>query len=147
MKGLFLFMGLFGLCGASLGTFAQTRVSIVGCYSDVTPIPQGEIVGTGNFRISKRNGKYRASFAELISDSGELAPPVVVSNFRINPRTGQIWFDLPLNRGGHPVVIPQVSGRIKRSGIKKYWRGNGGEISPPDPFLRRRSHSCNGRRP
>jgi hypothetical protein len=143
MKGLFLFMGLFGLCGTSLGISAQTRVSIVGCYSDVTPIPEGEIVGNGNFRISKQNGNYRASFAELISDSGEQAAPVAIGNLRVNERTATISFDLPLNRGGHPVVAPHVFGKITKKGIKMYWRGDGGEYGMANPFLRRRTRNCN----
>ena len=142
MNSLCFFVVFFAVCGASLGAYAQTRVSIVGCYSDVTPIPEGEIVGTGSFWISKRDGSYRARFAELISDSGEHATALTVSNLRVNKRTGQISFDLPLNRGGHPVVIPHVSGKITKNGIKMYWRGDHGEYGNANPFLRRRTRKC-----
>jgi len=141
MKAAFL-IGIIFVCGMSLSIIAQTRVQFIGCYSDVSPIPEGEIVGTGSFRISKHDGRYTASFAELISDSGEQNKPIAVGNFKIDQRTGRISFDLLLNRGGNPVIIRNVSGKITKTGIKMYWRGNGGEYGKSNPFLRRRAHDC-----
>jgi hypothetical protein len=120
-----------------------STIPIVGCYSDISLTKdKEEIVGNGSYRTRKQNGRYVAFFSELISDSGEQTKPKRVENLHFDKQTRRFTFDLPLDRGGHPEIIRNVSGRITEKGIKMNWNKNAGEFGEKDPFMRRRTRNC-----
>src|SRR6476619_2504478 len=97
---------------------SASTIPIAGCYSDLSLIKsEGLIVGNGSFRIRKQNGLYVAFFSELISDSGEQTKPKLVENLRYDKSGQRFTFDLPLDRGGRPEIVRNVSGRITAKGI------------------------------
>jgi hypothetical protein len=129
----------------AMGIPARTVAQIVGCYSDIRVIQrEGLVVGTGSFRIRKDNGKYFATFTELLGDGGQYSKPRLVRNLRVDDRSMVITFDLLLdssNRGGS-AVLRDVTGRISRRGMKMNWRGQGTDFGSSNPFLRRRAANC-----
>lgn len=111
---------------------------IVGCYSDLKLLEsEGMVIGNGSFIIRKENGKYVATFTELMHDGGEYYPDATVKNLIVNESKGIIIFDLALHSGRDIAVLRLVSGRITRAGVKMNWRGNAAEHCSEDPFMRR----------
>ena len=140
---LIVSLSLFGSLSFAI---AQRRsVPITGCYSDLSLIENKSlVVGTGSFRIRKVNGRYVATFTELLDDGGSYASPKPVQNFRVNESTGTITFDMPLsssNRGGS-VLLRNASGRVSRNGIQMNWQGHGGDYGENNPFFHRRTRNC-----
>ncbi len=132
------------LFGAWNALAQKPQVSITGCYSDLhLDNLNGDVTGTGSFRIKLSKGKYEAFFTELIGDEGAYAPKVRIRNLKVNKPARTIVFDidLPANYPHHK-TFRHVSGQISRRGIKMNWRGHGTEIGAANPYLRRRVRDC-----
>jgi hypothetical protein len=121
---------------------SQLKTSIVGCYSDLKPTGDGDIVGNGIFRITKRNGRYFASFRELVTDGADYAPTRQVEHLKVDERSRKITFDLPIGQNASAKIIRGVYGQVSSRGIKMNWHGNRGEYGAPNPFMLRRSQNC-----
>jgi hypothetical protein len=129
----------------STGAAARATAQIAGCYSDLRVIDnEGLVVGTGSFRIRKDNGKYFATFTELLGDGGRYSKPKPVRNLHVDDRNMVIRFDLSLESSNRSAgtELRNVTGRISKRGIKMIWRGQGTDFGTPNPFLQRRAANC-----
>ncbi|MFN2453577.1 MAG: hypothetical protein ABR577_05095 [Pyrinomonadaceae bacterium] len=97
---------------------------IVGYYSDLKLLEsEGMVTGNGSFIIRKVNGKYVATFTELMHDGGEYYPDFTVNNLTVNKFKGIIVFDLALHSGRDVTILRRVTGKVSGKGIKMNWRG------------------------
>jgi hypothetical protein len=138
---------VIGLAIAVVGGAVPVRTvaQIVGCYSDIRVIEsEGLVVGTGAFRIRKDNGKYFATFTELLGDGGRYSKPKPVRNLPVDDRNMVIRFELLLESSNLSAgtELRDVTGRISKRGIKMNWRGQGTDFGSSNPFLRRRAANC-----
>ncbi len=113
-------------------------IPIIGCYSDLRLLEnEGMVIGNGLFVIRKVNGRYVATFTELMHDGGEYYPEVTIENLVVNESQRIITFDLALHDGRDVTVLRRVTGRVTRVGIKMNWRGHSAEHGQANPFMRR----------
>ena len=111
--------------------FAQKSsptISVVGCYSDLREISEG-IIGNGIIRISKRNGKYLGTFAELQNELGLASDEMPLENLIVNKYKSTIEFTF----GGRG----KVKGKITKSGIQMNWGKNRGAYGTANSFMKR----------
>ena len=105
MRILVLIASIGGILILSCPVSGQSRVPIVGCYSN---LPQPDPIhdefsimrpslGSGTFRISKTDDRYVATFEE-VGTLSELWRPVSISNFRVGPKGSDVKFDLTLHQ-------------------------------------------------
>ena len=131
LKTLRLFSFLVIILGATSFAFGQKSsqtISAIGCYSDLREISEG-IIGNGIIRISKKNGKYFGTFAELQNELGLASDEMPLENLIINESKLTIMFDF----GGRS----KVKGKILKSGIKMDWGKNRGAYGTANSFMKR----------
>ncbi len=58
------------------------------------------------------NGRYVATFTELMHDVGEYYPEVTIENLIVNEANGITRFDIALHSGRDVTVLRRVTGRI-----------------------------------
>ncbi len=117
---------------------SSSVIPIIGCYSDLKLLDnEGMVIGNGGFVIKKVNGRYVATFTELMHDGGEYYPEVAIENLIVNETKRIITFDIALHSGRDGKVLRRVTGRVTRVGIKMNWRGHRAEHGQPNPFMRR----------
>jgi len=127
---LFLYCLIIIAC-ASTFVFAQKSsqpVSVVGCYSDLREISEG-IIGNGVIKISKKNGKYVGTFAELQNELGLASDEMPLENLIVDESKSTIEF----NFGGRG----KVKGKILKSGIRMNWGKNRGSYGTANSFMKR----------
>ena len=130
-KTLRLFIFLVIVFGATTFVFAQKSsksVSVVGCYSDLREISEG-IIGNGIIRISKKNGKYFGTFAELQNELGLSGDEMPLENLFVDLSKSTIKFNFG-DRG-------KVTGKITKSGIRMNWGKNRGAYGTANSFMKR----------
>ena len=131
LKTLRLFSFLVIILSAASFAFAQKSsqtVSVVGCYSDLREISEG-IIGNGIIRISKKNGKYSGTFAELQNELGLSSDEMTLENIVVDLSKSTIKF----NFGGRG----KVTGKITKSGIRMNWGKNRGAYGTAKSFMKR----------
>ena len=135
------FCGTLLLISASPFVHARKSASIIpiiGCYSDLKLLEnEGMVVGNGSFIIRKVNGRYVATFTELMHDGGEYYPEVTIENLIVNESKRIITFDIALHSGRDVTVLRWVTGKVTRAGIKMNWHGHRAEHGQANPFMRR----------
>lgn len=113
-------------------------IPITGCYSDLKLLEnEGMVIGNGSFVIRKVNGRYAATFTELMHDGGEYYPKATIENLTVNESKKIITFDIALHSGRDGTVLRHVTGRVTHAGIKMNWRGHSAEHGQANPFMRR----------
>ena len=117
---------------------SSSVIPIIGCYSDLKLLKnEGMVIGNGGFVIRKVNGRYVATFTELMHDGGEYYPDFRIRNLIVNQSKRIITFDIALHSGRDEKVLRRVTGRVTRAGIKMNWRGHHAEHGQPNPLMRR----------
>ena len=131
LKTLQLLSFLVIVLGATSFAFAQKSsrtIPVVGCYSDLREISEG-IIGNGIIRISKKNGKYFGTFAELQNELGLSSDEMTLENLIVDVSKSIIKFNFG-DRG-------KVTGKITKFGIRMNWSKNGGEYGTANSFMKR----------
>ena len=131
LKTLRFYCCLLIMLGATSVVFAQKSpqtVSVVGCYSDLREISEG-IIGNGIIRISKKNGKYLGTFAELQNELGLASDEMPLENLIVDESKSTIEFSF----GGRG----KVKGKILKSGIRMNWGKNRGSYGTANSFMKR----------
>lgn len=107
---------------------SSQTVLIVGCYSDLREISEG-IIGNGIVKISKLNGKYVGTFAELQNELGLVSDEMPLENIIVDESKLTIKFSIGTGR--------RVTGKITKTGIKMNWGKSRGEYGTTNSFLKR----------
>ena len=81
-------------------------------------------------KISKENGKYVGTFAELQNELGLASDEVPLKNIIVDESKLTIKFDLSETRRG-------VTGKITKAGIKMNWGKSRGSYGTANSFMKR----------
>ena len=143
IRRIFLFLCGFLLMASSTSLAPaqkSSRVSIVGCYSDLDS-SSGDVIGVGVVKITKKKGKYAGTFAELQNERGEAWEETPLENLVVNESSKTITFDIKFHRvkninTGYLETVRGVTGKITKFGVKMNWRGMQAEYGA-NPFMKR----------
>lgn len=131
---------------ATIVSFSQKSAPadlIVGCYSDLREISEG-VIGNSVIRITRENGKYAGTFAELSNELGMAYDEVPLENLIIDRLKGTIAFDIKSRQIAareFKTHKREITGRITKAGIKMNWRDHKGEYGTVNSFMKRKK-SC-----
>ena len=135
---LFLYC-LITIVGTTILASAQKSspaISVVGCYSDLRE-QNGNILGNGVIKITKENGKFVGTFAELSNELGLTYEEVTLKNVVINQTKRTITFNVTSNRYKYARTKRKITGNITKTGIQMNWGEGGGEYGTAKSFMKR----------